>query len=367
MPPPTLPDGARLEPIAFADLPGWAADDAAEALAAFRLMASPSAPGATMRPARPTLPAIEALAALALRLPPDTAAGVARGFFEAHFEARRVAPARGEGFLTAYFEPVTPASAAPTATHTHPMLARPGDLVSFAPGEPPPPPLDPGLAAARRTPLGLEPYPTRAMIEAGALGAEAKALAWLDPIDLFFIHVQGSARLAFPDGTLRRVSYAGRNGRPYTSIGKVIVSEGHLPLEGLTLETMTAWLKADRARARAIMQRNESYIFFAFNDDLPPEAGPIGGAGLPLTPHRSLAVDRTIWSYGLPFFLTGRLPRVEGGDEPLARLMIAQDTGTAIVGPARGDYFMGTGPEAGRRAGLVRHAATFHVLWPKDA
>jgi membrane-bound lytic murein transglycosylase A len=126
-----------------------------------------------------------------------------------------------------------------------------------------------------------------------------------------------------------------------------------------------AWLRANPDEGRAIMRRNRSYVFFRLADELDPAEGPIGGAGLPLTPGRSLAVDRTLWSYGLPFWLEGELPLAEGGAEPLRRLMIAQDTGTAIVGPARGDFFFGSGAGAGTRAGLLRHPTRFVVLSPK--
>ena len=133
----------------------------------------------------------------------------------------------------------------------------------------------------------------------------------------------------------------------------------------MNLERLTAWLRAQPDGGRAVMWRNRSFVFFRVADELAAEDGPIGGAGLPLTPGRSLAVDRTLWSYGLPFWLDGELPLAGGGGEPLRRVMIAQDTGTAIVGPARGDFFFGSGAEAGTRAGLLRHPVRFVVLTPK--
>jgi membrane-bound lytic murein transglycosylase A len=133
----------------------------------------------------------------------------------------------------------------------------------------------------------------------------------------------------------------------------------------MNLERMTGWLKANPTEARELLRQNRSYIFFRLAHELDPAEGPIGGAGLPLTPGRSLAVDATLWSYGLPFWLEGQLPVPGGGSEPLARLVIAQDTGSAIVGPARGDLFTGSGPHAGTRAGLIRHPVRFVVLRPK--
>jgi membrane-bound lytic murein transglycosylase A len=188
-----------------------------------------------------------------------------------------------------------------------------------------------------------------------------------DAVEVFVIQVQGSARIRLADGSIVRVAYAGRNGLPYTSIGRILVERGHIPLAEMSLERLMAWLRANPEAGREVMRQNRSYVFFRRADELDPADGPIGGAGIPLTPGRSLAVDRTLWSYGLPFWLEGELPLAHGGSEPLRRLMIAQDTGTAIVGPTRGDFFFGSGPEAGTRAGLLRHATRFVVLLPKPA
>ena len=162
-----------------------------------------------------------------------------------------------------------------------------------------------------------------------------------------------------------RVAYAGRNGRSYTSIGRLLVQQGEMDLESMTLEKLIGWLKDHPGPAKTLMRQNQSYIFFREATELAPEDGPIGGAGIPLVPGRSLAVDRSLWAYGLPVWLDGQLPVTLDHAEPLRRLMIAQDTGSAIVGPARGDFFFGSGEEAGRRAGLLRHAVRFVVLQPK--
>jgi membrane-bound lytic murein transglycosylase A len=224
------------------------------------------------------------------------------------------------------------------------------------------------LQAARRTAQGYEPYPDRQAIEGGALGERAKPIVYLrEPGEAFIIHVQGSARIRLPDGSVMRVAYAGRNGQPYTSIGRLLVEAGEMSLDDMSLERLMGWLRDHPAEARALMWRNRSYIFFREATELAPEAGPIGGAGVPLVPGRSLAVDRGLWSYGLPFWLEGEMPLPQGGVEPLRRLMIAQDTGSAIVGPARGDFFVGSGPKAGTIAGLLRHPVHFIVLRPKSS
>jgi membrane-bound lytic murein transglycosylase A len=185
-----------------------------------------------------------------------------------------------------------------------------------------------------------------------------------EPGEAFIIQVQGSARIRLTDGSVMRLAYAGRNGHPYTSIGRILAEQGTLPLAEMTLERLMGWLRDHPADAKNLMRRNRSYIFFREATELGPEGGPIGGAGIPLVPGRSLAVDRTLWSYGLPFWLEGTLPLTLERGEPLRRLMIAHDTGSAIVGPARGDFFAGSGPEAGTRAGLLRHGTRFVALLP---
>lgn len=364
---PVLPDGARLEATQFDRLPGWAGDDLGPAFDAFLTSCRAlAAQEPSQRVGTPPSAALKSVCEQALlRAAPQSAAEI-RTFFESAFVPYRVVPESGSGFLTAYYEPEVEGSLSPSRSFPVPLLARPADLVTFAPGEPRPPGIDEGLAAARRLPDGrFVPFADRAAIEDGALAAERLELVWLkDAVDLFMVHVQGSTRVRLPDGQVLRFTYAGRNGHPYTSIGKVIVSEGHMDLETMTLAKLTGWLRENKLAARRIMRLNRSYIFFARNDALPASSGPIGGSGVPLTPHRSIAIDRTIWSYGLPFFLDTTLPEPGGGERAVRRLMIAQDTGTAIVGPARADYFMGSGDEAGVRAGLVRHPMDFVVLWP---
>jgi membrane-bound lytic murein transglycosylase A len=354
---------ARLTPATFADLPGWDRDDHSKAFPAFRrtcqaLNEKPTgAPGLASDDLRGPCAAADKL--------PAPTPEAARLFFEKYFTPVEVVPPSGKGFLTGYFEPEYDGSLVRSETFSAPLLARPDDLVTAEPGETLPG-LDPALRGGRRTEAGLEPYPDRAAIEDGALGTRAKPLVFLrDPVEAFIVHVQGSARIRLPDGGTVRVAYAGRNGHAYSSIGRIIVERGHVPLQEMNLERMVGWLKANPAEAREIMRQNRSFIFFRIADELRSAEGPIGGAGVPLTPGRSLAIDRTIWSYGLPFWLSGELPLASGGSERLDRLLIAQDTGTAIVGPARGDFYFGSGAEAGTRAGLLRHQTRFFVLWPK--
>ena len=365
--PPAAGD-ARLEPLAFAALPGWADDDHAAAFRTFRRTCAVAAgDGAPLRPARPGHEALARVCRAALALAEPSSAAEARAFFEAHFAPFDVVPPGGRGFLTGYYEPEFEGSRTRTAEFRVPLLDRPDDLVTAPQGEALPG-LDPGLQAGRRTPDGLRPYPDRAAIEAGALGSLARPVVHLrEPGEAFIIHVQGSARIRLADGGAMRVAYAGRNGHPYTSIGRILVERGEIPLPEMSLERLMGWLRDHPGPARDLMRMNRSYIFFREATELAPEDGPIGGAGVPLTPGRSLAVDRSLWAYGLPVWLEGELPLSLDRAEPLRRLMIAQDTGSAIVGPARGDFFFGSGAQAGTRAGLLRHPVRFVVLRPKAA
>ncbi|ACB25689.1 murein transglycosylase A [Methylobacterium radiotolerans] len=356
---------AVLIPVAAADLPGFPGARADAALAAFRRVCA-APPPALPQPdgVAGDLAALAEACAAAADPVPDAAA-----FFRDRFAAFRVARPGADrpGFLTGYFEPELTGSLEPGPDFPTPVLARPDDLISLGPGETRPG-LDPGLRAARATADGFAPYPDRAAIEDGALGARAKPILWLrDPVDLLVLQVQGSGRVRLPDGRAVRVLYDGRNGRPYTAVAKLIVQEGHLPLEGLTLARWTGWLRAHPETAKRLIRANASYIFFRLAPVADPALGPPGAANAPLSPGRSLAVDSTLWRYGLPFWLAGPLPAEAGAGAPDAagRLVVAADTGSAIVGPARGDLFVGTGPEAGAVAGNLRDAVGFVVLLPR--
>lgn len=360
-----LKDLARLEPLSFQDLEGWKDDDHAAAFQAFlRSCRALDASAAELRPAQVPQSDLLTVCREALKTP-GLAKAEARRFFETHFLPFAVVPHAGNGFLTGYYEPEFQGSRTPDASYRVPLLDRPKDLVTIPQGETLPG-LEQGLQAARRTKDGYEPYPDRAAIEEGALGPLAKPIVYLrEPGEAFILHVQGSARIRLTDGSVMRVAYAGRNGRPYTSIGRLLVQQGEMDLESMTLEKLMGWLKDNPEPAKALMRQNQSYIFFREASELAPEDGPIGGAGTSLVAGRSLAVDRSLWTYGLPVWLDGQLPVTHETAEPLRRLMIAQDTGSAIVGPARGDFFFGSGEEAGRRAGFLRHAVRFVVLQPK--
>jgi membrane-bound lytic murein transglycosylase A len=361
----------RLTKAAFADLPGFLDDDLGEAFGVWRRSAAALAE--RRAPTRPGVAASDALVAAArAALENDTNDGAARAFFTTYFQPYRVAP-DGEnraGFVTGYYEPLLRGALLPSARYRAPVLPRPVDLVSFAPGETPPG-LDPYLAGARRGVDGaLSPYPDRAAIEAAAEQGHSTPILWVeDWVELFLAQVQGSARILLPDGRLVRLAYDGRNGQPYTSIGRLLIDEGEIDPNQMSLAALKKWLRDHGQntgeRGRLLMQRNRSYVFFKPEADFNPDEGPVGGSGIALTPLRSIAIDRRIWPYGAPFWIDASLPWRAATPSPFRRLMIAQDTGSAILGGARADLFFGAGDQAGERAGDIRHQADFVVLLPK--
>jgi membrane-bound lytic murein transglycosylase A len=357
----------QLKPLRFAEIHGFAADDHLEAFRVFARHARAILEGhPSLRPARRPSAALKAVFRLALTVPAETQ-GVARDFFEDHFRPFSVTPSDGDGFVTGYYEPIVAGSLQRSAQFTAPLLARPEDLVTLPQGTGLPG--KPELSAARRLKNGaLVPYPDRAEIEAAANDFEP--LVWLeDPVEVFLIQVQGSACVILPDGQQIRLVYAGRNGWPYTSIGRILIESGEIAPSAMRLAALKSWIRAHGQNAgeagAALMQANRSYVFFAIDRRLGDGDGPIGGAGVSLTPLRSIAVDRSIWSYGLPFWLNGDLPWERDEVTPFKRLMIAEDTGAAIVGPARADIFFGSGGRAGALAGGIRHKCDFVVLLPR--
>ncbi len=366
------PAGARATAaLSFDDLTGWAEDDHAEAFACFRISAESLSAGCpALRPALPDCPALLRIARAALALPPSPTRHAARRFFERCFTPVLVA-GKADAFFTGYYEPEVEGVLEPSASFTAPLLARPDDLKTFAADEARPAALA-GFAAARIGPDGaLSPYPDRAAIEAAALLGEYRPVVWLrDWVEVFLIQVQGSARVRLPDGRRLRLTYAGRNGHPYTSIGKILAEQGAVAPGAMSLDRLKDWLRASGQapgqRGRAVMQRNASYIFFEASAEA-GQGGPIGGQGIALTPLRSIAVDRGLWSYGLPFWIDADLPWRSAGAEPFRRLMVAQDTGSAVLGAARADIFFGSGEAAGRRAGDIRHHGGLVILRPNPS
>ncbi len=351
-----------LQPIGFSDIPGWAEDDHSAALRAFRAGAglivetpprtrSLGIDGAGLRSA----------ARHALARPDERGGEDARLFFEENFRPHRIG---ARGFVTGYYEPEVVASRSRTPVFAVPLYRRPDDLVDVGEANRPPG-WDPEMRFGRRTETGILQFFDRTEIEAGALDGRGLELAWLrDPVDAFFIHVQGSARLRLVGGGTMRIAFDGKSGQPYTSIGRLAVERGILARDAAHKDGLEAWLKAHPEAGRALMRENRSFIFFR-ETDLAEHEGPLGAAGVPLTAGRSLAVDRSLTTFHTPIWVAAAsLPDPDAPARPLRRLMIAQDTGSAIVGPARGDIFFGSGDRAGSLAGRVRHEAEMIALVP---
>ena len=352
-------------PVDYSRLRGWANDDATRAYAAFRRSAlhmatapKPYRSGSLGVSVDAFAPAFEEARAVAAQRNP-------RAFFEAHFQPCFVSPTPAEaGFVTGFYEPELSASRVETRHYRFPLYARPGDLVDLD-GSNRPAGLEPSFAFGRRTPEGIVEYFDRREIESGALAGRAPVIAWLaDKVDLFFVHVQGAARLLLDSGDVLRVTYAAKSGHPFTGPGGVLAALGEIPRDKVTMQSIRAWLGANPQRTDEILWRNRSFIFFRETAVGDPDTGPIAAAKVQLTAGRSLAVDRLLYTFGTPFFIDAPSLTVFDG-KPFARLMVAQDTGSAIVGPARGDIFAGSGAAAGEIAGVIRHPADFYAFVPR--
>ena len=343
--PPTPPTHLTLEPSRFTDLAGWGDDQHAEALAAFLRSCTELNKRAEWR----------VVCTAASATPPGDAA--ARVFFESNFTPYLAGNnADHDGLFTGYYEPLLNGARRQGGAYTTPILKRPADLVMVDLGRFRP--AWKGERIAGRVQSGsLVPYASRAEIVHGALDAQHLALFWVDdPVAAFFLQVQGSGRLKLPDGSTVRLGYDGQNGQTYVAIGKLLVDRGVLTVDKVSLQSIRAWIAAHPAEGTALMDENPSYVFFR---ELTGD-GPLGSEGVPLTPGRSLAIDRNYVPLGVPVFID-----VADTGGPLRRLMVAQDTGGAISGPVRGDVFWGFGPDAEARAGAMRARGRDYFLLPK--
>ena len=355
VPEPAPPAVPALRPASWTDLAGWDADDHAQAWPA--LLESCKALGQ-----RPHW--IEVCSA-ANRMGSHPSRSVARHFFEGHFEPWMAVNPDGnaEGLVTGYYEPLIKGSRQRSDTYSWPIHGVPGDMLTIDLGD-----VYPDLKnmrlRGRIVGTRVVPYWTRAEID--TLGEEkvsAPTLLWAaDPIDLFFLQVQGSGQVALPDGSRVRIGYADQNGHPYNSIGRWLVAQGELPLEQASMQGIKNWARENPRRLKELLHTNPSYVFFR---ELPPSpGGPIGALGVPLTSGRSLAIDPRFIPLGAPVFLSTTYPL---SDTPLQRLMLAQDTGGAIKGVVRADFFWGFGDEAGAQAGRMRQQGRIWVLLPRGA
>lgn len=313
-----------------ARLPGWAGEDHGAAFQAYLAgcgAARDAAGAAVCRDAR------------ALAAGRDVTPDQARVFFEARFAVVAAATADGgPGLLTAYFAPEYQARRQADAEFDMPVLGRPAGV--------------------------SPPLPDRAAIEAGALVGRAPVLGWMRAEDLFFMQIQGSGYLTFEDGRRERAAYAADNGHRFVGIARPMAERGLLPANGTSGEAIRAWLAARRGpEARAVMALNPRYIFFAAAPD--DDGHPAGAAGVPLPPRRAIAVDPASWAYGDLVWIEADGGNLVGARGSYRGLVMALDTGSAIRGPVRADFYMGRGAEAGVEAGSVRHPLRMWRLVPR--
>lgn len=358
----------RLTPVTYDMLPGWKDDDPSSL---FPSMARASNHIRNVKPYRKgrlgiSAASLEKIYREAEGFAPADAAE-ARDFIEKRFRPFRIRPANGaDGFVTAFYEPEVEVSAKPDETWCHPFYRRPDDLVDLD-DENRPAGMDAGYAFGLRTETGIDYYPDRQAIDRGWLAGRGLEIAWArSKVDVFFAHVQGAARLVYRDGTVRRITYAAKAGHPFTGIGRHLVESGELDAQTVSMQSIRKWLADHPQRVDEVLWKNRSYIFFREAEVDDPRLGPIAAAKIPLEPMRSIAVDKQIHTFSSLFYVVSpTLTHLTDG-QPLRRLMMALDTGTAIVGPARGDIFTGSGEVAGELAGTVRNAADFYVLVPSD-
>jgi membrane-bound lytic murein transglycosylase A len=355
---------SQLEPVQWSDLQGWAADDHLAAFGAYRTscQALKSKQASEERTIESALRDVCRRASV-LRPQTDEAA---RAFFEENFLPVRIARVgEADGLLTGYYEPIVQGSRFPNPEFHFPLYRRPSDLVAVGHERGPFP--NRGALIGRRNHNGeIVPYHDRAAIEAGALDGQRLEICWLrDAFDVINIQIQGSARVILEDGTPLRVNYDAHNGYPYGSIGRVLIERNLIPREQMSMQRIREWMMAHPDEAPAIRAANRAYVFFRITG-LSHEGNPVGAQGVPLTAGRSIAVDR-MHTYGTPFFIEAALP-IENGKMAATfhRLMIAQDTGSAIIGPARADLYWGAGDDAERIAGRIRHPGRFVMLLPRD-
>ncbi|WP_337267749.1 murein transglycosylase A [Oryzifoliimicrobium ureilyticus] len=363
------PADFALEAVAFDELPGWKDDNPSSLFTAMEdcyrhiTEVKPYRTGSTGLGSDDLLPLLAAVRGFA----PSTAAE-ARSFFENMCQPVKVRELAGQrGFVTAFYEPEVEVSDSLDAVFRYPFYRRPDDLIDLDDNNRPAD-LDPSYAFGRMVENEIKPYADRAAIDSGFLAGQGLEIAWAkSKVDVFFAHVQGACRLVYPDGRVKRITYAAKAGHPFSAIGKRLIELGEIETKAISMQSIRQWLNEHPDRVDEILWHNRSYIFFRETDSPSLSKGPIAAAKVPLVAGRSLAVDRSIHSFGFPFFISAETLKHLDQGQPFQHLMLALDTGSAIVGPQRGDIFTGSGFTAGELAGTVRHPADFYILVPKQA
>ncbi len=350
-----------LQKTSFAALPGWAEDDPVLALTALQKScavivkkeATAEMTGGFAGTVADWQDVCQKLSIYLLATPAE-----AHRFFEENFTPYAMyAGSEREGLFTGYYEPLLQGSLEKKPPYLYPLYGRPADLITVNLGDFRPE-LKGETIVGRVAGENFVPYFTRKEINAGALDAQKKEIVYVDDaVDVFFLHIQGSGQVVMEDGAVLRVGYAAQNGHVYEAIGRELIRRGALAKEDVSMQSIRAWLEAHPDEAEGLMDINASYIFFRALEG----EGPLGAQGVALTPGRSLAVDRKKIPYGAPVYLDAEGP---SGIGRLQRLMIAQDTGGAIRGAVRGDFFWGAGADAENFAGVMKSKGMSYILLP---
>jgi membrane-bound lytic murein transglycosylase A len=345
------PESARYVETSFASLPGWQGATLAPSLRAFL--------------AGCVRPVVHAKVCEQARAVPQDDEAAARSFFESAFVPYSlVSSDTGDtGLVTGYYEPIIEGARSRGGVNRYPIFGVPDDLlvVDLAAVNPDVRNLRlRGRIDGRR----IVPYYSRAEIDSKGDALRAPVLGWTsDPIALFFMQIQGSGQLKLQSGERVRLGYADQNGHPFRSLGRWLVERGELKLEDASMQGIKAWAAANPARLKEALNQNPSYVFFR---ELPAASGalegPVGALGIPLSAGYSVAVDRRFIPLGSPVWLATTYPLSE---DKLERLVAAHDTGGAIRGVVRADFYWGGGPEAGNRAGRMRQQGKMWLLWPR--
>lgn len=347
----------RYEPVGWSRLPGWDDDDVREAWPAFLKSCRSLRFRTEWSGACTAAQSLDAPSARAIR-------GYFHQYFEPYAIVRQTGPVREDtGLITGYYEPLLKGSRSASAQFSAPLYAPPADLLTIDLSS-----LYPDLKGKRLRGRvqgnRVVPYYNRAELETGQT-LRGREIVWVDDaLDAFLLQVQGSGRVQLPGGEVIRLQYADQNGHPYQSIGRYLVDKGELTVEQATMPGIRQWLAANPARLNEVLDSNPSYVFFSEEKLEDPSEGPKGSQGVPLTPGRSIAVDPASVPLGAPVFLDTTFPAT---DRPLQRLVVAQDTGGAIRGAVRADFFWGFGHEAGEQAGRMRQPLRMWMLWPKGS
>jgi membrane-bound lytic murein transglycosylase A len=360
--------GGQYAPVAWTDIAGWSEDDHLQAYKAFRSSCKPIS-AQRKPPAEPKALGISLRDPCRAARAADLSDGArAKAFFEQHFLPLRISRlGEDAGFVTGYYEPILDGSRRQTDVYTVPVYRRPSNLFVRGANQSSSGLPNKGQVFRKIGRRKLVPYYDRAEIEDGAIAGRGLEICWLkEQADLLFAQIQGSARIRLEDGSTMRINYDAHNGYPYTAVGRILIDRGIIPKEQMSMQKIREWMDQNPDGAKELRRQNRSYVFFR-EVQLSDKDEAVGAQGVALTPGRSIAVDKALHVYGTPFFIEGELPiESEQSKTPFHRLMIAQDTGSAIVGPARADLYFGAGTDAGKVSGRLRHNMRFVMLVPKS-